>query len=103
MGFFLLLFFQPPLLTSDLLTYQEVARLKEITLSGDNELANLVGSNPVGLRVVAFQELSWIRKLCKNEVALEMARIYATSRDRPRAHVITIASPLGRKLRRACG
>ncbi len=55
MGFSLLLFFQPP---SDLLTDQEVTRSKEVTLSGGNELADLVGSSPVGLRVVAFEEVS---------------------------------------------
>ncbi len=58
MGFSLLLFFQPPLLTSDLLTDQEMTRSKEVTLSGDNELADLVGSSPIGLRVVAFEEVS---------------------------------------------
>ena len=58
MGFSLLLFFQPPLLISDLLTDQEVIRSKEVTLSGGNELADLVGSSPVGLRVVAFEEVS---------------------------------------------
>ena len=68
MGFSLLLFFQLPLLTSDLLTDQEVTRSKEVTLSGGNELADLVGSSPVGLRVVAFEEVSWIRRLYKNEV-----------------------------------
>ncbi len=45
-------------LTSDLLTDQEVTRSKEVTLSGGNELADLVGSSPVGLRVVAFEEVS---------------------------------------------
>ena len=54
MRFSPLLFFQPPLLTSDLLTGQEVTRSKEVTLSGGNELADLVGSSPVGLRVMAF-------------------------------------------------
>ncbi len=58
MGFTLLLFFQPPLLTSDLLTYQEITRSKEMTLSGGNELADLVGSSPIVLRVVAFEEVS---------------------------------------------
>ncbi len=58
MEFSLLLFFQTPLLTSDLLTDQEVTRSKEVTLSGGNELADLVGSSPVGLRVVAFKEVS---------------------------------------------
>ena len=80
MGFSLLLFFQPPLLTSDLLTDQEVTRSKEVTLSGGNELADLVGSSLVGLRVVAFEEVSWICRLCKNEVALEMARMEAICR-----------------------
>ena len=75
MGFSLLFFFQPPLLTSDLLTEQEVTRSKEVTLSGGNELADLVCSSSVGLRVVAFEEVSCIRKLCKNKVALEMARM----------------------------
>ncbi len=70
MGFSLLLFFQPPLLTLDLLTDQEVTRSKEVILSGGNELEVLVGSSPVGLRVVAFEEMSWIRRLRKNEVAL---------------------------------
>ncbi len=54
MGFSLLLFFQPPILTLDCLTDQEVTRLKEVTLSGGNELAVLVGSSPVGLKVIAF-------------------------------------------------
>ncbi len=54
MGLSLILFFQPPLLTSDLLTDQEVTRSKEVTLSGGNELAVLVGSSPIGLRVMAF-------------------------------------------------
>ncbi len=58
MGLSLLLFFQPPLLTSDLLTDQEVTKSKEVTLSGGNEPADLVGSNPVGLRVVAFKQVS---------------------------------------------
>ncbi len=53
-GFFFLLFFQPPLLTLDLLTDQEVTRSKEVTLSGGNELAVFVGSSPVGLRVIVF-------------------------------------------------
>ncbi len=60
MGFSLLLFFQPPLLTSDLLTDQEVTRSKEVTLSGGNELADLVGSSLVSLKVVAFEEVSRI-------------------------------------------
>ncbi len=58
MRFSLLLFFQPPLLTSNLLTDQKVTRLKEVTLSGGNELAVLIGSSPVGQRVVAFEEVS---------------------------------------------
>ncbi len=58
MGFSLLLFFQPPLLISDLLTDQEMTRSKEVTSSGGNELAVLVSSSPVGLRVVAFEEVS---------------------------------------------
>ncbi len=45
-------------LTSDLLTDQEVTRSKEVTLSGGNEPADLVGSSPAGLRVVAFEEVS---------------------------------------------
>ncbi len=80
MGFSLLLFFQPSLLISDLLTDQEVTKLKEVTLSGGNELADLVGSSPVGLRVVAFEEVSWICRLRKNEVVLEMARMEAICR-----------------------
>ncbi len=58
MGFSLLLFFQLPLLTSDLLTDQEVTRSKEVTLSNGNELTDLVRSNLVGLRVMAFEEIS---------------------------------------------
>ncbi len=42
MGFSFLLFFQTPLLTSDLLTDQEVTKLKEVILSSGNELADLV-------------------------------------------------------------
>ncbi len=64
-------------LTSDLLTNQEVTRSKEVILSGGNKLADIIGSSPVGLRVVAFEEVSWICKLCKNEIALEMARMEA--------------------------
>ncbi len=55
MEFSLLLFFQP---ISDLLTDQKVTRLKEVILSGGNELADLIGLSPVGLRVVAFEEVS---------------------------------------------
>lgn len=58
MGYSLLLFFQSPLLTSDLLTNQEVTRLKEVKLSGGNELANLVGSSLVGLRAMVFDKVS---------------------------------------------
>ncbi len=58
MGFSLLTFFQPPRLTSDFLTDQEVTRSKEVILSDGNELADLVGSSPVGLRVIAFEEVS---------------------------------------------
>ncbi len=58
MRFSLLLFFQPPLLTSDLLTDQELTRSKEVTLSDGNELAVLIGSSLVGLRVIAFEEMS---------------------------------------------
>ncbi len=58
MGFSLLLFFQPSLLTLELLTDQEVTKLKEMTLSGSNELADLVDSSLVGLRVIAFEEVS---------------------------------------------
>ncbi len=47
MGVSLLLFSQPPLLTSDLLTDQEMTKSKEVTLSGGNELANLIGSIPL--------------------------------------------------------
>ncbi len=77
MRFSVLLFFQPPLLTSDLLIDQEVTKSKEVTLSDGNELADLVGSSPVGLRIVAIEEVSWICWLCKNEVALEIARMEA--------------------------
>ena len=58
MEFSFLLFFQPPLLTSDLLTDQEVTRSKKVTLSGGNELADFIGLSPVSLRVVAFEEVS---------------------------------------------
>ncbi len=58
MRFSLLLFFQTPLLTSNLLIDQEVTRSKEVTLSGSNELADLIGLSPVGLRVVVFEEVS---------------------------------------------
>ncbi len=58
MGFSLLLFFQPPLLISDLLIDQQMTRSKEVTLSSGNELADLIGSSPVGLRVIAFEEVS---------------------------------------------
>ncbi len=45
-------------LTSDPLTDQEVTRSKEMTVSGGNELADFVGLSPVGLREVAFEEVS---------------------------------------------
>ncbi len=64
-------------LTSDLLTDQEVTRSKEVILNDSNKIADLVGSSSVGLRVIAFEKVSWIRKLCKNEVVLEMAWIEA--------------------------
>ncbi len=75
MGFSLLLFFQPLLLTSDLLTDQEVTRSKKMTLSIDNDLTDLIGLSPIGLRVVAFEEVKGIYRLYRNEVVLEMARI----------------------------
>ncbi len=56
MGFSLLLFFQPLFLTLDLLIDQEVTKSKKVTLSGGNELADLVGSSFVGLRVLAFEK-----------------------------------------------
>ncbi len=95
MGFSLLLFFQSPLLTSDLLTDQEVTRSKEVTLSGGNELAVLVGSSPVSLRVVAFEEVSWICRPYKNEVA---SRIKAICRIMwqvtcPRHYILKILVP----------
>ncbi len=98
MGFSLLLFSQPPLLISDVRlsnlgssNWSRGTISKEVTLSVGNELADLVGSNPVGLRVVAFEEVSWICRLHKNEVALEMARMEAICRVRNRssAHDIT--------------
>ncbi len=46
-----------------------------MTLSGGNELANLVSLSLVGLRVVVFEKVSRICKLCKNEVVLEMVQI----------------------------
>ena len=58
MGFSFLLFFQPLLLTLDLLIDQKVTRSKEITLNGGNELANFVGSSIIDLRIVAFEEIS---------------------------------------------
>ncbi len=54
MRFSLLLFFQPLLLTLDLLTGQEMTRMKEVTLSGGNELAVLIGLSQGGLKVMAF-------------------------------------------------
>ncbi len=81
MRFSLLLFFQSLLLTLDLLTDQEVTRLKEVTLSNGNKLVVLVGSSLIGLRVVAFEEVSWIFRLCKDEVALmaQMEAIYCVT------------------------
>ncbi len=58
MGFSLLLFFQPPPLNSDLLTDKKVTMLKEVTLSGGNELVDLIGSSPIDLKVVVFKEVS---------------------------------------------
>ncbi len=43
---------------NDLVFLQEVTRSKEVTLSVGNELADLVGSRLVGLRVIAFEEVS---------------------------------------------
>lgn len=50
-------------------------RLKEVILSNSNELAILVSLRPVSLKVVAFEEISWICRFCKNEVVLEMVRM----------------------------
>ncbi len=57
-GFSLLLFFQPPLLNSDLLTDHKVTKSKKVTLSGSNKLVDLIGLSPIGLRVVAFKKVS---------------------------------------------
>ena len=58
MRFFFLLFFQLLLLTSDILTDQEVTRSKEVILSGGNELTNFISLSLIGLRVIAFEKVS---------------------------------------------
>ena len=55
MQFFLLLFSQPPLLTSDFLTNHDMTRSKKVTFSGGNKLAVLVGLILVALRVITFE------------------------------------------------
>ena len=91
LGLSFLLFFQLPLLTSDLLTDQEVTRSKEVTLSGGNELAVLVSSSPVGLRVVALKRWAEFIDFVRMRSHWKWLgwRLYAASRDRPRAQVIT--------------
>lgn len=51
-----------------------------MTLSSGNLLIDLVGSSLIGPRIVAFEEVSWIYRLCKIEVALEIAQIEAIYR-----------------------
>ncbi len=48
-----------------------------MTLSSNNELADLIGSISVDIRVVAFDDVSQIYRLYKNKVTLEMAQIEA--------------------------
>ena len=78
--FSLLLFFLPPLLTSDLLIDQELIGSKEVTLSGSIELVYLVGSSLVSLKVVAFEKMNSIDRYYKNEVTLEIAWMGAICR-----------------------
>ncbi len=47
-----------------------------MTLSNGNKLADFVDLNLIGLRVVAFEEMSKICRLYKNEVALQMEAIW---------------------------
>ena len=63
------------ILISDLLTDQEVIKSKRGTLSGSNELANLISLSLIILRVMAFEKVSWIFRQCRNEVVLEMTGI----------------------------
>lgn len=46
-----------PLLISDLLINHEVTRLKKMTLSGGNELAELISLSLIGLKVMVFDEM----------------------------------------------
>lgn len=50
-----------------------MARSKKNILSNGNKLADLIGSSSIDLKVMAFEEISGICKLCKNEIALEIA------------------------------
>ncbi len=52
-----------------------MTKSKEVILSDGNELADLVGLSLVSLSVVAVEEISWIHRLCKNEVASRMETI----------------------------
>lgn len=54
-----------------------MTRSKEVTIKDSNELTNVVSSSFIDMRVIAFEEMSWINRLYKNEVTLEMAQIEA--------------------------
>lgn len=48
-------------------------KLEKVTLNSNNELADLIGSSPIGIKMIAFQKISYIYKFCKNEIAFEIA------------------------------
>ncbi len=49
-----------------------MTRSKEVILSSGNKLVNFLDSSSIGLKKIAFKEISWILKLAKNEVTLDI-------------------------------
>lgn len=69
-GSSILLFFQPPFLASDLLTEQKMTRSKKVILNSGNALVDFVCLSFLSLKIVAFEEFSWIYN---NKIILKIA------------------------------
>lgn len=50
-----------------------MTKLKEVTLSNDDELINLIGLSPISLKIIVFEKVSWIYRLYKNKVIFKIA------------------------------
>ncbi len=49
-------------------------------LSGDNKIVELISLSSIGLRVIVFEMVSWINRLSKNKIVLEIAWMEAICR-----------------------